>query len=84
MDDREQHDRYYRILAVVYVNNTNLNEKLLREGYAEIMYNPPSEFNPYEWKADYPSIFGTFKGIIKRFYECSQGFHSFMPRNRRA
>ena len=84
VDDREQHDRYYRILAVVYVNNTNLNEKLLREGYAEIMYILPSEFNPYEWKADYPSIFGTFKGIIKRFYECSQGFHSFMPRNRRA
>ena len=52
-DDRKQHDRYYRILAVVYVNDTNLNEKLLREGYAEIMYIPPSEFNPYEWKADY-------------------------------
>jgi len=69
VDDREQHDRYYRILAVVYVNNTNLNEKLLREGYAEIMYIPPSEFNPYEWKADYPSIFGTFRGTIKRFYD---------------
>jgi len=69
VDDREQYDRYYRILAVVYVNDTNLNEKLVREGYAEIMYIPPSEFNPYEWKADYPSIFGTFKGIIKRFYD---------------
>jgi len=69
VDDREQHDCYYRILAVVYVNNTNLNEKLLREGYAEIMYIPPSEFNPYEWKADYPSIFGTFRGAIKRFYD---------------
>ena len=53
VDDREQYDRYYRILAVVYVNDTNLNEKLLREGYAEIMYIPPSEFNPYEWKVDY-------------------------------
>ena len=69
VDDREQYDRYYRILAVVYVNDTNLNEKLVREGYAEIMYIPPSEFNPYEWKADYPSIFGTFKGIIRRFYD---------------
>ena len=49
VDDREQYDPYYRILAVVYVNDTNLNEKLLREGYAEIMYIPPSEFNPYEW-----------------------------------
>lgn len=25
----------------------------MREGYAEIMYIPPSEFNPYEWKAGY-------------------------------
>jgi endonuclease YncB( thermonuclease family) len=53
VDDKEQYDPYYRILAVVYVNDTNLNEKLVREGYAEIMYIPPSEFNPYEWKADY-------------------------------
>jgi len=53
VDDKEQYDPYYRILAVVYVNDINLNEKLLREGYAEIMYIPPSEFNPYEWKADY-------------------------------
>ena len=55
VDDKEQYDPYYRLLAVVYVNDTNLNEKLLREGYAEIMYIPPSQFNPYEWKADYPS-----------------------------
>jgi len=57
VDNRKQYDPYYRILAVVYVNDTNLNEKLLREGYAEIMHIPPSEFNPYEWKADYtPSL----------------------------
>ena len=49
VDDKRQYDPYYRILAVVYVNDTNLNEKLLREGYAEIMYIPPSESNPYEW-----------------------------------
>ena len=55
VDDKEQYDPYYRILAVVYVNDTNLNEKLVREGYAEIMYIPPSEFNPYEWKVDNPS-----------------------------
>ncbi|MFZ2070748.1 MAG: lamin tail domain-containing protein [Halobacteriota archaeon] len=53
VDDKEQYDPYYRILAVVYVNDTNLNEELLRAGYAEIMYIPPSEFNPYEWKVDY-------------------------------
>ena len=34
---------------VLEVNDTNLNEKLLREGYAEIMYTPPSEFDPHEW-----------------------------------
>jgi micrococcal nuclease len=53
VDDKKQFDPYYRILAVVYVNDTNLNEKLVKEGYAEVMYIPPSEFNPYEWKVDY-------------------------------
>ncbi|NAT10432.1 hypothetical protein C4E22_02610 [ANME-1 cluster archaeon AG-394-G06] len=32
-------------LAVVYVDETNVNEKLLRDGYAEVMYIPPSEFD---------------------------------------
>jgi micrococcal nuclease len=48
VDDKEQYDSYYRILAVVYVNETNLNEKLVREGYAEVMYIPPSEFDSLE------------------------------------
>jgi micrococcal nuclease len=26
-----------------------VNAELLKEGYADIMYMPPSEFNPYEW-----------------------------------
>ena len=38
-----------RTLAVVYVAGTNLNQQLLKKGYAEIMYIPPSEFNPYSW-----------------------------------
>jgi hypothetical protein len=42
VDDMKQYDTYYRILAVVYVNETNLNEKLVRGGYAEIMFVPPS------------------------------------------
>ena len=46
MDDEEQYCSYYRRLAVVYVNETNLNEKLVREGYAEVMYIQPSEFDP--------------------------------------
>jgi len=49
----KQFDPYYRILAVVYVNDTNLNEKLVREGYAEVMYILPSEFDCREWEADY-------------------------------
>jgi micrococcal nuclease len=53
VDDERQYDPYYRILAVVYVNGTNLNEKLVKEGYAEVMYIPPSEFDSYEWEADY-------------------------------
>jgi micrococcal nuclease len=53
VDDKRQYDPYYRILAVVYVNETNRNEKLVKEGYAEVMYIPPSEFDSREWEADY-------------------------------
>ena len=50
VDDMKQYDTYYRILAVVYVNDTNLNEQLVKEGYAEVMYIPPSEFDCREWE----------------------------------
>lgn len=53
VDDLESKDRYGRTLAVVYVKVggdwTNLNEELLRNGFAEVMFIPPSEFNPYVW-----------------------------------
>jgi micrococcal nuclease len=49
VDDKKQYDPHYRILAVVYVNDTNLNEILVKEGYAEVMYIPPSEFDSREW-----------------------------------
>ena len=49
IDDCKQYDEYHRILAVVYVNGTNLNAELLKRGYAEVMNIPPSEFDPYEW-----------------------------------
>ncbi|MCK9151603.1 thermonuclease family protein [Methanobacterium alcaliphilum] len=46
VDDKKNKDKYGRTLAVVYVNKTNLNALLLKKGYAEIMYIPPSEFQP--------------------------------------
>jgi micrococcal nuclease len=49
VDDEKQHDKYGRTLAVVYEGDLNLNQQLLKNGYAEIMYIPPSEFNPYAW-----------------------------------
>jgi micrococcal nuclease len=50
VDDEKQYDSYYRFLAVVYVNGTNVNEKRVRVGYAEVMYIPPSEFDCLEWE----------------------------------
>jgi len=50
VDDMKQYDSYYRILAVIYVNGTNINEKMVREGYAKVMYIPPSEFDSREWE----------------------------------
>ena len=52
VDDAKNQDRYGRTLAVVIVDGKNLNEMLLKEGLAEIMYMPPSEFYPYNWAGD--------------------------------
>jgi micrococcal nuclease len=49
VDDAKPKNKYGRTLAVVYCNGTNVNAELLRQGYAEIMYIPPSEFDPYTW-----------------------------------
>lgn len=49
VDDCKQYDEHHRILAVVYVDEINLNAELVKLGLAEVMYMPPSEFNPYEW-----------------------------------
>ena len=49
IDDSKHNDKYGRTLGVVIVDGKNLNEILLKEGLAEIMYMPPSEFYPYDW-----------------------------------
>ena len=49
IDDSKQQDKYGRTLAVVIIDDKNLNEMLLKEGLAEIMYISPSEFDPYSW-----------------------------------
>jgi len=49
IDDSKHSDRYGRTLGVVIVDGKNVNEMLLKEGLAEIMYMPPSEFYPYDW-----------------------------------
>ena len=65
IDDSKNTDRYGRYLAVVIVDGKNLNEMLLKEGLAEIMYMPPSEFYPYDWddpsmtSSNYPSAYSS-------------------------
>ncbi|MCF0226864.1 MAG: thermonuclease family protein [Methanobrevibacter sp.] len=49
IDNSKNNDKYNRTLAVVIVDGKNLNEMLLKEGLAEVMYIPPSEFNPNQW-----------------------------------
>lgn len=49
IDNAKHSDKYGRTLAVVIVDGKNVNEMLLKEGLAEVMYIPPSEFYPYNW-----------------------------------
>lgn len=49
IDSQKPQDNYGRTLAVVCYQNKNLNQILLKEGLAEIMYIPPSSFDPYSW-----------------------------------
>ena len=40
--DAERRDRYGRLLAYVWVGDTLVNERLLREGYAQVYTRPPN------------------------------------------
>lgn len=44
IDDAENRDKYGRILAIVYVDDLNINQQLLKLDYAKVLYIPPSEF----------------------------------------
>jgi len=50
IDDNKPEDKYGRKLCVLISENKNINEILLKEGLARVMYIPPSEFNPYDWR----------------------------------
>ena len=58
VDDEEPEDHYGRMLALVYTNLSDakkgprysLNAKLLQKDLAEVLFIPPSEFDPYSWK----------------------------------
>ena len=49
VDNSKKSDKYSRTLGVVIIDGKNVNEMLLKEGLAEVMYIPPSEFYPYNW-----------------------------------
>ena len=49
VDNSKHTDKYGRTLGVVIIDGKNVNEMLLKEGLAEVMYIPPSEFYPYDW-----------------------------------
>lgn len=59
IDDKNPKDKYYRTLAAININGDNLNRELLCKKYAEIMYIPPYEFDPYSWKNSCPIVIST-------------------------
>lgn len=68
VDKAKKKDKYGRTLAVVIVGGKNVNEMLLKEGLAEIMYIPPSEFYPYNWANDsthVPDAYNTYSNTQK-------------------
>lgn len=80
IDDAKHYDKYGRTLAVIYAGNTNVNAELLKRGYAEIMFIPPSEFNPYSWagNTNYQIKSSNSNGASVRYYignKRSKKFH---------
>lgn len=54
VDNKKPIDNYGRTLGVIARGETNINRLMLLEGLAEIMYIPPSRFNPKSWAPNAP------------------------------
>ena len=76
IDDSKHNDRYGRTLAVVIVDGKNLNEMLLKEGLAEIMYMPPSEFYPYNWADSNTPVANTHSSSSSSSHSNDDSSHS--------
>lgn len=48
IDDKKPQDDYGRTLAIVYTDNSDINQELLKANMAEISYFEPSEFKKGE------------------------------------
>lgn len=73
IDNSKHSDKYGRTLAVVIVDGRNLNEMLLKEGLAEVMYIPPSEFYPYSWAEESTHIANSYNTITHTNKDTSSG-----------
>lgn len=86
IDSKRQRDKYNRLLAVLVIENKNINEILLKEGFGEIMYIPPSEFNPFDWgDINTPISVHKFKNttinFLSRFFNSDYSNIVFTPQN---
>ncbi len=68
VDDKKPKDSYNRTLAMVLINEDNLNKELLCKGYARVIYITPSEFNPYIWEAECTGGHITYRSFVDQDY----------------
>ena len=51
----DPYDKYHRLLAYVYVDDSFVNETLIREGYARVMMIPPNT----QYKKSFTALYAT-------------------------